>query len=246
MTETQRKYIEDVVLHCTLSQLWEEECIYEGYRGLRICADRSLCEVLKECDEEEVVLQIIKTTQGLTGQKDWYYNCYLQSEYWHNLRKKTIEDYGGRCALCGKDHNLQVHHVSYNNLLLGDRENLICLCENCHKRLHGFLDDLEAKRQELASWYNQVALQTTIAESGEVWWNYTNALRHEEVEACARYIGMLRTKHVARISTCFNIEDRDVDKNLMVCASNRGVFIDQKPDNMLKQIKETRIKHGWR
>lgn len=70
-----------------------------------------------------------------------------------------------------------------------------------------------------------------------------NALRHEEVEACARYIGMLRTKHVARISTCFNIEDRDVDKNLMVCASNRGVFIDQKPDNMLKQIKETRIKN---
>lgn len=73
-----------------------------------------------------------------------------------------------------------------------------------------------------------------------------NALRHEEVEACARYIGMLRTKHVTRISTCFNIEEMDVDKNLMVCASNRGVFIDQKPDNMLKQIKETRIKHGWR
>lgn len=73
-----------------------------------------------------------------------------------------------------------------------------------------------------------------------------NALRHEEVEACARYIGMLRTKHVARISTCFNIEDRDVGKNLIVCVSNRGVFIDQKPDNILKQIKETRIKHGWR
>ena len=38
-----------------------------------------------------------------------------------------------------------------------------------------------------------------------------------------------------------------VGKKLMVCASNRGVFIDQEPDNMLKQIKETRTKkHGWR
>ena len=110
-------------------------------------------------------------------------------------------------------------------------------------------DSFWRKMQKLRPAYineNGVYVQPSMHEMSNFEPKDINALRHEEVEACARYIGMLRTKHVARISTCFNIEDRDVGKNLMVCASNRGVFIDQKPDNMLKQIKETRIKHGWR
>jgi len=61
-------------------------------------------------------------------------------------RKALLDKHGGKCARCGYseyESSLCVHHING----VGDRENLILLCMNCHKALHcGLwrLDSLEA------------------------------------------------------------------------------------------------------
>ncbi|MGD0966358.1 MAG: HNH endonuclease [Candidatus Acidiferrales bacterium] len=45
---------------------------------------------------------------------------------------------GWRCQRCGSLQNLEVHHLRSRSLLGDDaEENLITLCNPCHRGLHG-------------------------------------------------------------------------------------------------------------
>lgn len=65
------------------------------------------------------------------------YNEYMKSEGWANKRKEALDRAHNRCQLCALEYNLRVHHNSYSNLGDEREEDLIVLCDECHKKYHG-------------------------------------------------------------------------------------------------------------
>jgi len=64
------------------------------------------------------------------------YNVYLKSEHWVNFRQNTIEERGCKCEQCGATDNLVVHHKTYSNLGNEKPEDVLVLCDECHKEIH--------------------------------------------------------------------------------------------------------------
>lgn len=67
--------------------------------------------------------------------KQQYY-AYLKSDQWREKRRAALQFYGNNCCLCGTRHNIQVHHRNYRNIFKESMEDLILLCESCHKTFH--------------------------------------------------------------------------------------------------------------
>jgi len=72
----------------------------------------------------------------MTNFKDRYQK-YLNSQKWDELRKEAYEMANHRCELCG-DFAEAVHHIKYPKSFSEDcLENLLVVCDRCHKLLHG-------------------------------------------------------------------------------------------------------------
>jgi 5-methylcytosine-specific restriction endonuclease McrA len=57
----------------------------------------------------------------------------------HAVKKMVMEMDGYECVRCGSKTNLNVHHeipIKINHLLSNDVDNIIVLCESCHKQFH--------------------------------------------------------------------------------------------------------------
>lgn len=65
------------------------------------------------------------------------YQLFLKSKYWKSVRKTILKRDKKQCN-CGSKVNLQVHHLTYENHLSEHKhlEDLITLCESCHKKVH--------------------------------------------------------------------------------------------------------------
>ena len=74
------------------------------------------------------------------------YKAYLNSPKWQATRKRLYREYEYKCAICGSPKNLNVHHITYENLGEEKDEDLTVLCQECHNKLHDgaytFFDDL--------------------------------------------------------------------------------------------------------
>ncbi len=65
------------------------------------------------------------------------YHEYLQSESWKFLTKRKRVEAGYKCQLCNSNKaKLNVHHRTYDNIYHEKLDDLIVLCENCHKKFH--------------------------------------------------------------------------------------------------------------
>lgn len=64
------------------------------------------------------------------------YKEYLETEWWRERRKKTLDYYGGRCAVCNSAGLVDVHHRTYERLGQELDSDLIVLCRECHSRFH--------------------------------------------------------------------------------------------------------------
>lgn len=68
------------------------------------------------------------------------YRDFLFTSYWRYVRHIKIRQAKCKCQMCGKKHTLlNIHHKTYihhglEHLYLND---LIVLCEKCHKKIHG-------------------------------------------------------------------------------------------------------------
>ena len=64
---------------------------------------------------------------------------YFKSKEWNNTRKQVLTRDNNKCVLC---HNaipyaiLDIHHITYKNLFHENIDELITLCQKCHKSLH--------------------------------------------------------------------------------------------------------------
>lgn len=68
------------------------------------------------------------------------YHEFLQTPYWKCVSDTIKHRAGRKCCVCGSVKNLNVHHKNYGargyeHLTL--EYDLICLCNDCHKKIHG-------------------------------------------------------------------------------------------------------------
>lgn len=64
------------------------------------------------------------------------YKKYLNSKEWKEKRDKRLEIDGFKCTCCGTKDRLNVHHTTYERLGHESMEDLITLCNDCHKAIH--------------------------------------------------------------------------------------------------------------
>jgi 5-methylcytosine-specific restriction endonuclease McrA len=62
----------------------------------------------------------------------------LDPKTYRNLHRQILERDSWRCQNCAGMRNLQVHHQQFRSRSGSDEEqNLITLCANCHRQIHG-------------------------------------------------------------------------------------------------------------
>ena len=67
------------------------------------------------------------------------YNKYIKSKEWGETRKLFIQSVfcTEKCAICGGDKQLQIHHRDYGHIGKERYCDLIRVCGRCHRKLHG-------------------------------------------------------------------------------------------------------------
>ena len=70
-------------------------------------------------------------------QRQLSYQDYLKSEQWQQLRLKVLQRDGFRCQCCLAARAPEVHHKTYSNARREIAFELVSLCRDCHRRLHG-------------------------------------------------------------------------------------------------------------
>lgn len=156
-----------------------------------------------DCNEQE-------TLQG----KDWYYNVYLKSDEWKEIRGRIIEKYGHKCACCGSSENLRVHHLYYNSASSNeqdDERNLVCLCDSCHIRFHR-AKDFESKILEGA--INSASMKFKTLASGFIS-DTIDKLREIQAEAAVFALDGHSTKHLAKLQSYFTFYTLSVVKDIV-------------------------------
>jgi len=72
--------------------------------------------------------------------KNWYEE-YLQTPHWQELRKKIFERSHGICEKCKQVKMVDVHHLSYERIGKENLEDLLAVCEDCHNQFHDIVED---------------------------------------------------------------------------------------------------------
>jgi hypothetical protein len=67
------------------------------------------------------------------------YESYLQTPHWKEKAKQARARAKYQCLKCGKKPDtgeLEVHHLSYSHIWDERPEELLVVCESCHKKFH--------------------------------------------------------------------------------------------------------------
>ncbi len=73
------------------------------------------------------------------------YKKYLKSAKWAMIRIDLFMLRGKKCEKCSSKHKIQVHHKTYKNIFKEEPEDLIILCDYCHKSEHGIIKRKKGK-----------------------------------------------------------------------------------------------------
>jgi hypothetical protein len=76
------------------------------------------------------------------------YHEYLLSPEWKEFRKKALEHYGRKCSRCHRTKNLQVHHLTYDNIFNERLEDVEILCKKHHELTHGIKPPKEKPKKK--------------------------------------------------------------------------------------------------
>lgn len=75
-----------------------------------------------------------------TNEIVWNYDQYLQSRHWQIVRWQFEQLVPKICVHCGNTKNLNIHHLTYERIGRELPNDLVYLCELCHKRWHSILN----------------------------------------------------------------------------------------------------------
>lgn len=74
--------------------------------------------------------------KGKLSKRKEEYNRYLKSPVWAAIKIELYEHRGRKCEICGRARKLQVHHKHYKNIFNEEPEDLLILCDICHREQH--------------------------------------------------------------------------------------------------------------
>ena len=100
------------------------------------------------------------------------YERLLKSDYWKGFSYSLIKERNFTCQDCGRSfynerNKLQVHHLVYRDIYPWSYrpDELVVLCEECHKRRHGIISDpmtnTDSTKSETSSGYNKTYSYST-------------------------------------------------------------------------------------
>jgi 5-methylcytosine-specific restriction endonuclease McrA len=64
------------------------------------------------------------------------YQKYVKTDCWSLRRQQYLKGHTS-CEACGQRIALQVHHLTYERLGSERDDDLLAVCENCHRMFHG-------------------------------------------------------------------------------------------------------------
>ena len=64
------------------------------------------------------------------------YSKYIKTKKWKTLASLVKEKAGNKCVFCGSEKKLVAHHHNYINLYNETEDDLICVCNICHYKMH--------------------------------------------------------------------------------------------------------------
>lgn len=91
----------------------------------------------------DVELDFVLGLRGTMKNSEWY-NRYLKTRYWREVRAKVLERDGYKCVQCASKVILQVDHKIYRGEGLELLEDLQTLCYKCHAK--------KSKKYDLLAW----------------------------------------------------------------------------------------------
>lgn len=102
------------------------------YRDEQIYAIQNKLEEINKLIDDEY------TRFNLSLRDAWFYhyNEYLHSAEWRIKRQDILERDEFACSICESKENLQVHHVTYDNVGKEQHHELLTLCKSCHTKIH--------------------------------------------------------------------------------------------------------------
>ena len=67
------------------------------------------------------------------------YLLYLQADCWKQTRKHALTLAGFVCEVCTTAKATQVHHQNYECIGMEQSDDLLAVCDACHRTIHGLL-----------------------------------------------------------------------------------------------------------
>ena len=64
------------------------------------------------------------------------YSKYIRTKKWKTLASLVKEKAGNKCIFCKSEKKLVAHHHNYINLYNETEDDLICVCNICHYKIH--------------------------------------------------------------------------------------------------------------
>ena len=64
------------------------------------------------------------------------YKKYIRTKKWKTLASLVKEKAGNKCVFCGSEKKLVANHHNYINLYNETEDDLICVCNICHNKIH--------------------------------------------------------------------------------------------------------------
>jgi hypothetical protein len=65
-----------------------------------------------------------------------WYQRYLRCKHWLITRRLVLERANSRCEICRECHASEVHHKTYQRVGRENLDDLLAVCERCHKIQH--------------------------------------------------------------------------------------------------------------
>jgi hypothetical protein len=88
------------------------------------------------------------------------YRTYLLSDEWKSKREAKLKQAGFACAICGRNTQLEVHHLHYQNIFRETLRDLVVLCSYHHAEIESLFRSGQLHRSEVDDSYSTFILLT--------------------------------------------------------------------------------------
>lgn len=130
------------------------------------------------------------------------YELYLTSEHWSQLREQALNRANRKCEACRSIKSLQGHHLLYRPALTDcTTDDIMSLCDRCHKLWHDWLKETGRKLTEFCRQSTRGALAVLLNAPKKA----TTAKT-----ACVDVPPRISTKEVRKIKANTKVEKRKI------------------------------------